>query len=531
MFADLHNHPLSRSFNTYRNSPVELNNDGSFHGWNIPASNLRIAGIGKRSFPYTQCDLARLSKSKTRLVFASLYPTEKGFLIGKTDITKQFASIPDEKKRLESIRKAVKEKAEWQTLRDFLQAKKMGMSLFRINSMQGDSYDYFNELQQEYAFYLKMNGVDFSLKQFQLQENVTEDISGRYELASKGSDLPNILGDDPTANNIAMVLTIEGMHALGVGNPSGHGVDVSMELLKERIKSIKGEHGVGWKYPVFFITFSHHFSNTLCGHAHSIPGDGKFFMNQEADMNKGFLNNGLEIAKELLGLTTDLQGNGARRILIDVKHMSAQGRLEYYNSIIKPYNRQNPGTKIPIIASHVGYSGGQTLQELIDNSPNERNNTAKDGFLYWNINLCDEDIAEVHDSGGLIGMSFDQRVMGLEKTFLSILKIPKKKINNISGFLRMLECVVSVPYKRRLANPDLIWNAITIGSDYDGFIDPVDSYPTVLSLDSFKRDLLAGLETWRKDSRAALLANVDTAVVVEKLCYQNAYDFTVKHFV
>jgi hypothetical protein len=529
MFADLHNHPLARAYNAHRNSFVELNNDGTFHGWNIPPSRLRKIEKGKRAFAYCQCDLARLTKARVRLVFASLYPLEKGFVIGKKDIVKKFAHIDNDEERAKKIDEAVNDKAARTILRDLLQSNRMRMTEDRINFLQSSGYDYFNELQKEYAFYLIKNGIDMPLKDFKFEKGLTADITGKYRLARNGQDVSEVLHGDP--DDIAIVLTIEGMHALGVGNPQGYGEDITTDLLKERIRSIKGESPGGWQYPVFFITFSHHFSNRLCGHAHSIPGDGAILLNQKEDMDEGFLNNGLEIAQALLGLDKDLNDTGSRRILLDVKHMSAKGRWEYYNKIVKPYNLKNPARKIPVIASHVGYSGCETLQELIDNTKDEKNNTSKDHFLFWNINLSDDDIAEIHNSGGLIGMSFDQRVLGLEQTLLTFLKLPRNRLNNINGFMRMLERVVSVPFKRQLVDPAGIWNTLTIGTDYDGFIDPVDPYPTVLSFDLFRRDLEDALRSWRRDSRAALLGELNVEKVVEGICFRNAYEFVKKHYV
>lgn len=531
MFADLHNHPLARAFNAHRNSAVELNNDGSFHGWNIPPSKPKNLKKGKRAYAYSQCDLARLSKARVRLVFASLYPLEKGFVIGKKDLIRKFAHIENDEEREKKIKEAVQDGAERISLRDLLQANKMRMTQKRISYLQSNNYDYFNELRYEYAFYLSKNGIDMQLDHFKYEEGVPGEVGkyGKYRIARNGHEVSEILHADP--DDIAIVLTIEGMHALGLGNPTGYGKDVSKELLKERIKIIKGEGPGGWEHPVFFVTFAHHFSNGLCGHAHSIPSDGALIMDQKKHMNDGFLDGGLEIALDLLGLDQNLNETGARRVLLDVKHMSAKARDEYYSKVVKPYNLKNPSKKIPIIASHVGYSGYSTLQELISNCKEEKNNTSKDKFLAWNINICDDDIAEIHNSGGLIGLSFDQRILGLEQSFLKFVKLPRHKYNNIHGFMRMLERVVSVSFKRQLEHPERIWNCISIGTDYEGFIDPVDPYPTVLYFKRFQEDLENQLRSWRKDPKAAaLLGNLNVEKIVEGICFRNAYEFIKKQF-
>lgn len=531
IFADLHNHPLARAFNCHRNTPVETNNNGDFHGWNIPPSKNRPQRKGKRAFSYSQCDLAKLTKGKVRLVFASLYPLEKGFVIGNharvSAAIQKLVGVP-EHRRSYVIAKYVKEQSMRTPLLEFFQSNRMGMSQERMNYLQSINYDYFNELQAEYNFYKKKNGIETRLTNYQF-EDTREDIVGKYRIARNGQEISEVIHGDP--DDISVVLTVEGMHSLGIGYPKEYGEDASLKLLKERIKVIKGGQPGTWEYPVFYITFAHHFSNRLCGHAHSIPSKGALIFNQKEQMDEGFTDIGLELARDLLGLDKDLNDTGSRRILLDVKHMSAASREDYYTKIVKPYNRKHPERKIPIIASHVGYSGCTTLQELKDGACNEKDNTNKKKFLAWNINICDDDIAEIHNSGGLIGLSFDQRILGIDRTFLKLVNLPREKFNDITGFMRMLEHLVSVPYKRQLHKPEQIWKTITIGTDYEGFIDPVDDYPTVLKFEKFEKDLSNELDMWRKDSRAGLLYTLNIKDIVDGVCFRNAYDFVKKHFV
>ena len=67
----------------------------------------------------------------------------------------------------------------------------------------------------------------------------------------------------------------------------------------------------------WFVTFSHHFYNELCGHARSLRKIIGKLTNQEEGINTSFTPLGLEVLDILL------DKNNGRRILIDVKHMSA----------------------------------------------------------------------------------------------------------------------------------------------------------------------------------------------------------------
>src|SRR6185503_19973684 len=84
MLADLHCHPATWSFQKLRNSKDDVNpRNSNWHIWNISRTKKDERKIkkGKRA-SYAQSDFKLLSKGDVRLVFASLYPIEKGFFMG-----------------------------------------------------------------------------------------------------------------------------------------------------------------------------------------------------------------------------------------------------------------------------------------------------------------------------------------------------------------------------------------------------------------------------------------------------------------
>ena len=491
LYSDLHCHPVSWSFNRMRNTKDEKD-PKLFHPWNIPESNERKREKGARAYTYSQCDLESLAQSNTRLVFASLYPFEKGFF--------------DEKLIGKGQRKEGK-----RTLMDSIQGNKMGLSRARVEYFQSKTYDYFKELEREYDFYVK--------------SNLRETPHGRYRIASNKDDVKASLSK---RDEVSFILTVEGMHSLGLGNPPKKGKDVDLNLVKQRIKALKGEGPADqkWKFPVFFITFAHHFDNTLCGHAHSFPKISEVLFNQDKNVNRGLFDRGYEIILELLGLKNDLTDNGQRRILIDVKHMSASARKDYYNRVIKPRNALRGAKKIPVVASHMGYSGAKYLDELITDAHREKDNFKKDKFYAWNINLCDEDISVVHESEGLIGLSFDQRILG---TDMIIGFIAVSRRNNIRAFIRMIKRIVDVPYSQNLSKPESIWDRLTIGTDFEGFINPIDKYSTAEDFPDFEKDLTREFDKMKK-ANGKYFEKVTPAEAARKICFKNAQSFVMKHF-
>jgi hypothetical protein len=562
MFADLHCHPATAAYDENRKAakaPGGTTIDKTpFTPWHIPKSKLSRQNKGKRAFGYTQSDLAKSTQGKATLLFAALYPTEKGFFFGirngrtrgdilnlsravqqaeredtdASEIIALYDALSDNEKREFSKRTAI----------DELQCKQMNYAMERIQFIQSGDYDYFEELQHEYRFLLSLNGHPAQTTHpLRLTKDGEEKVwAGTYHVAKPGN-AASLVG--AASSDVIFVLTIEGMHALGVGNYDWEKVkDVSLPELLRRIQILKGEvllqDGTTWNHPPFFITFSHHFDNTLCGHAHSIPKlPSKLLFDQRLNCDAGLHDNGFVVMKALLGLDNALKSTGSRRILIDVKHMSAQGRLDFYNRITRKFNYapENAANKIPIIASHVGYSGVSSLQALIDNTHEESDNYKRDGFNAWNINICAEDVREIHQSEGLIGLSFDQRILGLDHLFLHLnwsdmFRGRKYKTSEVQRALkRTLAAIVRIPFQDDLEHPERIWREISIGTDYDGFIDPLFNYPTVLSFQLFETDITKLLDELQTEN-PSWFTQITPAQAARAICYENARDFLIKHY-
>jgi microsomal dipeptidase-like Zn-dependent dipeptidase len=406
-----------------------------------------------------------------------------------------------------------------------------------VDYFQSNDYDYWESLQREKDFILKESGItidkneihttgiirkflESEIKRSKLFKNELIAEKARYFIPKNRTELEKSLKDD---SEISMILTIEGAHSLGTDR-------ASVAEVSKRVKYLKSE----WEVPVFFITFAHHFNNRLCGHAHSIPDKGKILLNQSSNMNAGFHENGQRIVRELLSLNKNLERDPefGYRILIDVKHMSAQSRKDYYEEIVIPCLTN--GDRIPVIASHCGYSGLETLQEHIDNYNFEKDDytdkkTKK--FNAWNINVCDQDIEIILKTGGIFGLSFDQRILGITK------KEKNKPRNGIQLLWENIEGIAKGVY----SNPNLteaqklnIWKSMTIGTDFEGLIDPTDFYPTALEFDIFSNNLIFEIEQARKDPEAIHLSQLksreDTEQLVDDFCFNNAEAFALENF-
>ncbi len=140
-----------------------------------------------------------------------------------------------------------------------------------------------------------------------------------------------------------------------------------------------------------------------------------------------------DLGKEVIDVAYEMEiNNNKTPILIDIKHMSLQSRLDFYKY------RKNRGYTLPIIASHMGVTG-YSIKEWKDainrdkcryhydqgirtvKTLMERKTAGKWGainreftFNPWSINLMDEDIVAILKSGGLIGLNLDVRILGFQ---------------------------------------------------------------------------------------------------------------------
>ncbi|WP_420317490.1 hypothetical protein [Ekhidna sp.] len=529
-YADLHCHPHSRAFHWMRHTKNEQK-PAKYNPWNIILSNFKKQEKGKRAFSYSQCDPVKLWNGETKLVFASLYPFEKGFYQGGEIDQNKLIRILD---ILSTSALGFLNPLTWiqglfavitgaptilKIARAFLQSLLMRMPIRRIKYFISEDYDYYEELQKERDFLLSkseqettnkihISGIRKLYKRVKkLRKKYPESLNatGTYVVCDNYQQVEETL----LANKIAMVLTIEGMHALGT--------DTDLDLVEERVMALKS-----WPKAIFFITIAHHFNNFLFGHAHSIPNSLRILSDQTDGMNESVNPKGEKVLKLLLGLNDALSVDASmgRRILPDLKHTSAKSRRWYYENIVDPCLQK--GDKIPVILSHVAYSGWQTLEETIMYADQESDHKLRDGFYPWNINVCNEDIEWTVKTDGLIGVCFDQRILGDKKD----------KVNSIDLIWRNLIAMIDAILNSNELSDDQksnCWDYFSLGTDFEGYIDPTQDYSNSLLFDDFENDLIKKLKSIQG---ADYFLHSDQKVkdAARGICFENANRFLKNHF-
>lgn len=529
-YIDIHLHPHGRSFNFLRNSKLKDSED--YHPWTAIRSNIKAMEDGRRAFSYSQCSLAQCWNGDCAVVFAAIYPFEKGFFSGggKLDkdavlfLVKSFSRIP----LLGSLVNPILEKlagivfnsdAERKSAKDYFQSLLMRMPGPRVEFLQSKSYDYWTEMKEEICFLTSRSGLETeskvlkkSLKKEVKKTEEFERARGTYIVAKNYGELKDALDK----KQLVIVLTIEGAHSFST--------DTQLTSVLCRIKELKD------KYPVFFITFSHHFNNSLCGHAHSLIKGATLFANQKDGMQAQFNPLGIAAVRLLLSLTDQNIKNETalgRRILIDVKHMGVESREQFYKEIILPA-LNNHGDKIPVIASHVCYSG---IATFLDMKKNWQENLESDDLLFgnglnhWNINVCDEDVEIILKTEGLLGICLDQRIMGF---FKGDNRDGKKLLESNLG--RLLDAVIQ-NNKLNQEEKSKVWKILCIGTDFEGYVDPTKNYPTVLQFEQLEEDLFKFIQKYIDEGKAEqYYISKPATEIARDICMNNVMEFLKIHF-
>jgi hypothetical protein len=538
-FSDLHCHPSLYPYNRMRNLAAE--HSEGFHLWAEMDQDLEKMERGARAASYPQCDPPKMTRANARLAFCSITPIEKGFF-GVTEgrgfgaealrlLSGVTAASSALKLVTESPRAAAQELAGILRapgpVRAAVQRQVMKYGHARLRHFLSDQLDYWDEFQRELDFLRRRDGVasQGTLRRLVDGQEQAEPVQGRYHLVRDAAHLRQIAEGD--ADEVAFVLNIEGAHTFTIGPDQERVPD---HVIFERIAALKA-----LPTPILFVGLAHHFDNGICGHAHSILDIGELLMDQRRRMGLGFERErdiGMRTTRALLDLDEGLRDLGGKRILIDAKHLSARSRREFYDEIINPYNKmweQRPAEeqarypRLPVFFSHAAYSGVASLDELLAHEPQENDHWHAPPYYAWSINCCDEDVRMIWQTGGLFGLCFDQRIAGVGPgQKIDPWHWPRVVMNQIFGFVDviMLDDRLSAQEKRRA------WDCVCLGTDYDGFIDPLSAYPTALSLPALAQDLRRHLETSRHTRQ---IAEIGVDALVDKICWKNAYDFALRH--
>lgn len=540
MIFDFHCHNTIRPYHTIdKDTKKQPNRDH----WNLSerttSSEKRYTALVKllsRQLAIeNQTHFKAYHKGDVRCVCTALYPLEQGFTVVRAlpTIIANLGFLIDEEKLVAAV---------------------IGLSESAVKIVNQTNYDYFTPLIKETENLVQGAGLP------------NRYAPGKsYDIAQNFSQVEQIKQDP---KRVAVILSVEGAHAFISRNLVPPSVDLERESKKTHsavmdqvvlqmefnIKAFKT------KYPLFIVTFAHHFYNLLCGHAPSVP---KLIFNQKGGtyFKRGISNYGLKIIELFLD-------KKPRRVLIDTKHMSYRSRIDYHD-LVRQKNAS--GDDIPIIQTHTAVAGRPSMRELSKKFKGHKANPAKwekddpagwpQGFrrqfqkttLTWTINLFDDEILEIVNSQGLIGIMLDEkRILGkrlpsycdrihltfdngavdllidpaetdlfryqavkayfakccfkvrrLERKLAKAsdadkparrieLRDAKLRYQAVRTMLRSACCAIflnQLLYMARVVGDAKIYHHVCLGTDFDGVINSLDAYPDGSFLTEFQADL------------------------------------------
>jgi microsomal dipeptidase-like Zn-dependent dipeptidase len=357
-----------------------------------------------------------------------------------------------------------------------------GVGKNRIDFVQANK-DYFQDLENEYGFLCQLDNKIF-------------DIDGekcKYVVAKTSTDVIQAI-EDQSAFSIAVVNTIEG------GSSFGCGIDPENAPCNPATVIRNVEKVKNWIHKPLFVTLAHHFYNELCGHAESLD-KVKFAIDQSYKMDTMFTPLGIQVMDALLDNTE------GKRILIDIKHLSKDfSRKQFYELLDSKYKNT------PIIVSHGAVTGSYT--DVISFSKAE-------------INFTDEEIVRIGKSEGLFGVMFDKgRLTSKFKLKVLMMFASQKKWSEMIWL--QIQHIAEVLDKAGLP----AWDIQTMGTDFDGVINPIKCCVTAEGLPAFKNMLLEHAKSYMKgygSKMKNLFNRKDAEEIIDKVMWENVYDFAVNN--
>jgi hypothetical protein len=356
-----------------------------------------------------------------------------------------------------------------------------------------ESNRYFPDLMQELRFVKAQEG-----KVFQVGDErkfYTFKIAGNSDMLTDilaKNDEPGAGSSDEKPITLAIVLSIEGLHNLDAGNGASEA-----EVL-QNARALKSKD-----FPVFFVTFCHHFWNGLCGQARSLSGLLAQAFDQSSHDRDVFNELGLKV------LITLMDESSGRRVIVDIKHFSYEARNQYFSlldgtlpklpisedltkELKRVFVRNLKDPLHPVIVSHAavnGYAddGDRTYK---GNFPAQQaegvENPFEDNKLFPDpsINFYDTDLLRLGAFDCLIGIQLDmRRITGAKGAEVS------KMMEFPHAYLAWNQVIHMVELWDRMdiSKP---WDRICIGSDFDGLVSPMDELQNVSEYPELRKGLL-----------------------------------------
>ncbi|MEO1434284.1 MAG: hypothetical protein AAFV80_02025, partial [Bacteroidota bacterium] len=443
-YGDLHVSYTNKPFNSIKGAEYGLW-EQIYHDCGADFSETLVKQYGKNMVKESQSHFESLARGNVRIACLALSPIQTKFINTK-----------------------------------FLTNKNKQETISCLLGIQGDQA-FLRKTDRDY-FENLVDHIEY-LQRFSDKEHSVDGINYQYTLVKDLEDLEEAI-DNPTM--MAMILTVEGAHALGQSIYIDEGLGDSQEYQVQVLDNVKRLKGIMplkpnssdlLDEPILFISLGQHYPNAIVGNTQTFTDFQREVYGEDISLNDGFTSLGKKVVKEL---TSRQKG---RRVLIDIKHMSLEGRKWYYDFV---ENQRFIGENIPIVASHVGIAGSSWEDPRYLTSDDSRKNRTRVLNL-WQQNLANEEVKMIVESDGLIGISLDQQVIAGEAFQDLVDKTVPGTVQRRQVYMKLV--LANMFAAVQAANDQKAWDHLCVGSDYDAMFDPMETYLTADDFPSLGEDI------------------------------------------
>ena len=220
--------------------------------------------------------------------------------------------------------------------------------------------------------------------------------------------------NDIKQGKVNVILSVEGAHSFQSVSRNASEKKIHDSIIKNFIR-FKNQKDIR----LFHLTLAHLSRQLASVHCFGVKMKKIVDIFPEIEFAPDPAKKGLsDLGKDIIAAAYD--STHSPLVLIDIKHMSLLSRLQFYEL------RAAQGWEhIPIVASHMGVTGTSYKKDYEIQKIRKDDKTgcskifwcARPGLAHtkfnpWTIGLYDEDIIAVLKSNGIIGVSFDQRIIG-----------------------------------------------------------------------------------------------------------------------
>lgn len=423
-----------------------------------------------------------------------------------------------------------------------------------------------DEEQTHFINMAKVSDIGTGNIYFRLMNEELDHLEQHLQHQGRRLKILNNMGEYNAAdlNTVHAILNVEGPHAF-YGERAGKTLAQIMSDVRENFRQFTEDRGVR----IFAMNIAHLEKNDFCNHAFGIQ---IFKQDPFFPKDNGISDEGLQL----------LQMMQEKNILCDIKHTSLFARQQIYGLGWH-------GGNWPLVCTHAGLTGihshnrrryflqhrkfGDGYLRVKHYKPNGY--LAGTSFNACSINLYDDDVVTIINSGGLIGLSLDQRILGTpedgmqspdyldeiydeevisagerewfrgtSRPFIGddfVLKSEdistardrqRSDMFHARHFMNQVFHLFAIARKNDITDATMT-QRICIGSDFDGMINPVDCCKNVTGLTYFKDLLLTNYSQWEDEfepDRFRISDFISPQDLFENIFYRNGRAFLEKWF-